>query len=43
MSFRLAISQRVVENQAYAERRDALSQDWLAYLSAVLPGAVILP
>lgn len=43
MSFRLAITQRVVENQAYAERRDALSQDWPAYLSAALPGAVILP
>lgn len=43
MSLRLAITQRVVENQAYAERRDALSQDWLAYLSAALPGAVILP
>lgn len=43
MSFRLAITQRVVENQAYAERRDALSQDWSAYLSAALPGAVILP
>lgn len=43
MSFRLAITQRVVKHQAYAERRDALSQDWPAYLSAVLPGAVILP
>ena len=41
--FRLAISQRVVENESYVERRDALSQEWPAYLAEVLPEVALLP
>jgi putative glutamine amidotransferase len=40
---RIAISQRVVENEAYPERRDALDQRWCALLEAAAPGSVLLP
>jgi len=40
---RIAITQRVIENETYAERRDALSHDWSNYLGEVFPGCVVLP
>lgn len=40
---RLAITQRVVEETAYPERRDALSQEWPALFARLSPEAVLLP
>lgn len=40
---RIAITQRIVEAQAYAERRDAIAHDWHGWLQANFPGAVLLP
>lgn len=40
---RIAITQRVVDNQTYQEKRDALAQDWTTYLQQLLPRAIILP
>ena len=39
---RIAVTQRVVENESYPERRDALAQDWSAWLESVLPGCACL-
>jgi putative glutamine amidotransferase len=39
----IAITQRVIENETYAERRDALSHDWSNYLCKVFPGCAVLP
>jgi len=39
---RIAVTQRVVDNNTYPERRDALAQDWTAWLSRVLPQAAAL-
>lgn len=43
MVARIAITQRVIENQHYPERRDALSHDWLQYIARLLPDATLLP
>lgn len=43
MPRRLAASQRVILNETYPDRRDALSQDWPVYFSRVLPEAVVIP
>ena len=43
MPKRLAASQRVIVNETYPDRRDALSQDWPAYFSRLLPEAVVMP
>lgn len=43
MSLRIAITQRVVENQSYYELRDALSHDWIIYLERILSEAVVIP
>lgn len=40
---RIGITQRVVENDAYPERRDALAHDWHRYLARILPEAILLP
>ena len=40
---RVAISQCIVENASYPERRDALDQEWARYLFRVLPDAVLIP
>lgn len=40
---RIAITQRVVENITYPERRDALAQDWMRWLWSVLPEADAVP
>lgn len=40
---RLAITQRVVENNRYPERRDALAQDWPVWLGEALPDVVCIP
>lgn len=40
---RLAITQRVVVNETYPERRDALSQDWAKYIAEILPEAHLVP
>ena len=40
---RVVVSQRVVDNQEYVERRDALSQEWTTYLEMLIPGCVIVP
>jgi gamma-glutamyl-gamma-aminobutyrate hydrolase PuuD len=39
----LAISQRVVENPTYRDRRDALSQDWAITFARHMPEAVLVP
>lgn len=43
MVARIAITQRVIENQHYPERRDALSHDWLQFIARVMPDAALLP
>ncbi|MBF0383001.1 MAG: gamma-glutamyl-gamma-aminobutyrate hydrolase family protein [Magnetococcales bacterium] len=43
MSLHIAITQRVVKNASYAERRDALSQEWASYLHDILPEAILVP
>ncbi len=43
MPLRIAVSQRVIENESYPETRDALAQDWARWLSQVLPDAVMAP
>lgn len=40
---RIAITQRVIENQSYPDRRDALSQDWNCYFERLLPDAALIP
>jgi putative glutamine amidotransferase len=40
---RIALSQRVVENSSYPERRDALDQEWAPTLAHVLPDAALVP
>jgi len=40
---RIAITQRVIENKEYIEYRDALSHDWLLFLSEILPECAIIP
>lgn len=40
---RIAITQRVVENNSYPERRDALDQAWAKLLLDVMPESVLLP
>jgi putative glutamine amidotransferase len=37
---RIAITQRVVENTTYPERRDCLSHDWARYINNTYPGWV---
>ena len=39
---RIAISQRVVQNQGYPEPRDALAQDWAEWLASIDPQAALL-
>ena len=34
---RIAVTQRVVNNNTYPERRDALAQDWASWLARVFP------
>lgn len=43
MTTTVAITQRVVENDAYPERRDALAQDWLVWLTATYPAITCVP
>lgn len=43
MTRRIAITQRVVENQNYPDRRDALSQDWSRYFARLFPRAALIP
>jgi len=40
---RLAITQRVVENESYPERRDCLSQEWPEFVSNAIPTSILLP
>lgn len=40
---RVAITQQVMENPTYPERRDALAQDWIRWFAATLPEHVVLP
>jgi len=40
---RVVVSQRVIENETYRERRDALSHEWIHYLQALWPGTIVLP
>jgi putative glutamine amidotransferase len=40
---RIGLTMRVVEAVGYHEPRDALAQDWAAFLQAALPGAAWLP
>ena len=39
---RVAVTQRVVSDSDYGERRDALAQDWVDWLSDVFPRAALL-
>jgi len=43
MIHRIAITQRVVETEAYADPRDALSQDWSVFFARLLPEAAMIP
>jgi N5-(cytidine 5'-diphosphoramidyl)-L-glutamine hydrolase len=40
---RLAISQRVIDNTSYPEKRDCLACDWANWSSAIFPDAALLP
>ena len=40
---RVAISQRVIDNASYPERRDALDQRWFPLLAQLLPGTTLVP
>ena len=40
---RIVVSQRIVENESYQERRDALSHDWSRFVEQLLPEAALLP
>jgi len=40
---RVVISQRVVENDTYTERRDALSHEWILFFNSLFPELVIVP
>ncbi len=40
---RLAITQRIIENQRYPERRDALAHDWVRYLQQLFPDVAVIP
>jgi gamma-glutamyl-gamma-aminobutyrate hydrolase PuuD len=40
---RIAITQRIIENQSYPETRDALAADWGDWIRAAAPGAIMLP
>ncbi len=39
---KIAITQRVIENHSYSERRDALAHDWAHWLNGVFPDAAAL-
>lgn len=39
----LALTMRVTDAPGYAERRDAIAQDWSHFLAAALPGVTWLP
>ena len=43
MKMKIGITMRVVNNDTYLDRRDALSTDWPEYLSSVLHNAFIIP
>jgi len=43
VTLKIAITQRVVEHEAYQESRDALSHDWVVYLEAILPEVCVIP
>lgn len=40
---RIAITQRVIENDSYPERRDALAHDWSQFFAGLYPAAALLP
>ena len=40
---RILITQRIVSCADYPESRDALSHDWLVFLSKITPGTTVLP
>jgi putative glutamine amidotransferase len=40
---KIAISQRVIENDKYPERRDALAQDWHLFCEKYLGGSILIP
>jgi N5-(cytidine 5'-diphosphoramidyl)-L-glutamine hydrolase len=39
---RIAISQRIVENQSYVEFRDALAHDWATWVEKIFPQAALI-
>jgi len=39
----IAITQRVVEAESYADRRDCLSQDWFTHFEAIFPSITLIP
>ena len=43
MARRILVTQRVVENESYKERRDALSQEWSGFIENLFPNAAIIP
>lgn len=40
---RIGITQRISKDPDYGELRDALSHDWIDYLTNILPDAVLIP
>ncbi|MBT4710209.1 MAG: C26 family cysteine hydrolase domain-containing family [Alphaproteobacteria bacterium] len=40
---RIAITQRIIENQSYPETRDGLAADWGDWIQAATPDAVMMP
>jgi len=40
---RIAITQRIIENQSYPETRDGLAADWGDWIDGAAPGAIMVP
>ena len=40
---RIGITQRISKDPEHGELRDALSHDWIDYLTNILPDAVLIP
>jgi putative glutamine amidotransferase len=43
LTARIAVTQRVIENQSYPETRDSLARNWPDWIATVAPAAAILP
>ncbi len=40
---RIGVTQRIIYDPSYGERRDALATDWYRFLAGILPDALVVP